>query len=221
MVKLLNKELRLTTSPLTFIFLAFCVMTFIPGYPILMGAFFVCLGIFQSFHQTRVTNDLLYTALLPIRKKDVVRSKFIMVGFFEGVAFILFAIFTVLRMTVMKEEIVYKENYMMNANLVFLGFVLLIYLAFNCIFVTGFLKTAYKINKPYLLFVGVSIVLIGIGEALHFIPSFSYLNANLGSGQPGSDAGQIIFLIICLVLYVGGTFLTCRAATKRFEKLDL
>ena len=38
---LLLKELRLSTSPLTVIFLAFTLMVFIPGYPVLVSAFFV------------------------------------------------------------------------------------------------------------------------------------------------------------------------------------
>ena len=33
--------LRLSTSPLTVIFLAFTLMVFIPGYPVLVSAFFV------------------------------------------------------------------------------------------------------------------------------------------------------------------------------------
>jgi len=220
MKKLLIKELKLATSPLTFIFLAFTIMTFIPSYPILFGAFFVCLGIFQSFHQARVTNDILFTALLPIKKQDVVKAKYIEVCFFQIAAFILFAIFTVIRMTAWKDAIIYRENFLMNANLVFLGFVLLIFLLFNVIFVRSFMKTAYNINKPYILFVIATIILVGIGEALHFILPFSFLNDNLGESG-ASDLGQIIFLLVCAVLYIGGTLLTVRSSQKQFAYLDL
>ncbi|MGO3548708.1 MAG: ABC-2 transporter permease, partial [Paucilactobacillus nenjiangensis] len=60
MKNLLIKEIQLTSMPITFIFLLFAFMTLIPGYPILMGAFFICLGIFFSFQNGRETNDILY-----------------------------------------------------------------------------------------------------------------------------------------------------------------
>lgn len=44
MKQLLRKEFRLATPVITWLFIGFALMTFIPGYPILCGAFFVCLG---------------------------------------------------------------------------------------------------------------------------------------------------------------------------------
>ena len=73
MNKLLKKELRLTAAPITYFFLAFAVMTLIPGYPILVGGFFITLGIFYTFQMARESNDILYTALLSCKKQDVVR----------------------------------------------------------------------------------------------------------------------------------------------------
>ena len=46
---LLKKEMRLSALLLTYLFIGFGVMTLVPGYPILCGAFFITLGIFQSF----------------------------------------------------------------------------------------------------------------------------------------------------------------------------
>lgn len=68
MKKLLYKELRLTAAPITYLFLAFALMTLIPGYPILMGGFFITLGIFYTFQTARESGDILFTALLPCKK---------------------------------------------------------------------------------------------------------------------------------------------------------
>ena len=46
MYKLLRKELKLSASPLSYLFIAFGLMTLLPGYPILVGAFFISFGIF-------------------------------------------------------------------------------------------------------------------------------------------------------------------------------
>ena len=71
---LLRKEMRLSASVLSYIFIAFAAMTLVPGYPILCGAFFVTLGLFQSFQNAREANDIVYSALLPIAKHDVTLS---------------------------------------------------------------------------------------------------------------------------------------------------
>lgn len=220
MVNLLRKELKLSTVPITYIFLCFACMVFLPSYPILMSSFFVCLGIFQSFHQTRVTNDILYTVLLPIKRDDAVRSKFIMVCFFELAGFILIAIFSFIRMSRASNSIAYEYNVLMNPNLVFLGFCLLVFLIFNLIFVTGFFKTVYGINKPYIIFLIVALLVIGIGEVLHFIPSLEFLNDALGA-NPASTTAQIIIFVICLVLFVAGTWLAYSISKKRFRKINL
>ncbi len=49
-------------------------MALIPGYPILMGAFIHRLRDFQTFQRCRENNDIVYSALLPVAKRDVVRE---------------------------------------------------------------------------------------------------------------------------------------------------
>lgn len=95
MNKLLKKELRLTAAPITYFFLAFALMTLIPGYPILVGGFFITLGIFYTFQMARESNDILYTALLPCKKQDVVLAKYTFCVLIEllGWLLILFALF--------------------------------------------------------------------------------------------------------------------------------
>lgn len=68
MKSLLYKELKLSSLAVTYFFIAFGLMTFLPGYPILLGSFFVCMGIFYSFQFSRESNDPLFTVLLPWRK---------------------------------------------------------------------------------------------------------------------------------------------------------
>lgn len=152
MKNLLIKEIQLTSMPITFIFLLFAFMTLIPGYPILMGAFFICLGIFFSFQNGRETNDILYTVLLPIRKSDVVTAKYLLTIFIQLIAFVLMLALTVFRMSLWNSAGVYMQNAMMNATPIYLALVLLIFAGFNVIFLGGFFKTAYGIGKPFLLF---------------------------------------------------------------------
>ena len=133
MIKLLRKEIQLAASPLSYFFIGFGLMAFVPGYPILVGSFFVCLGLFQSFQTAREANDLTYTALLPVAKRDVVRAKYAFCCFIEICYFTLTGAVTLIRMTLLSNAAVYRNNVLMNANLVYLAFVLLILGLFNAI----------------------------------------------------------------------------------------
>ena len=95
MNKLLKKELRLAAAPITYFFLPFALMTLLPGYPMLVGRFFITLGSFYTFQMARESNDILYTALLPCKKQDVVRAKYTFCVLIEllGWLLILFALF--------------------------------------------------------------------------------------------------------------------------------
>nr|MCR5150145.1 ABC-2 transporter permease [Clostridiales bacterium] len=101
MIKLLKKELKLASSPLSYIFIAFGLMSFLPGYPVLVSAFFVCLGMFQSFQYMREANDITYTVLLPVAKSDTVRAKFAFCVLIELCYFILTSVPALIRMTVL------------------------------------------------------------------------------------------------------------------------
>ena len=120
MIKLLRKEIQLAASPLSYFFIGFGLMAFVPGYPILVGSFFVCLGLFQSFQTAREANDLTYTALLPVAKRDVVRAKYAFCCFIEICYFTLTGAVTLIRMTLLSNAAVYRNNVLMNANLVYL-----------------------------------------------------------------------------------------------------
>lgn len=217
MKNLLNKELKLSVPALTYLFLAFTIMTFIPGYPILCGVFFVCFGIFQGYQYDREANDTLYSVLLPVSKKDVIKAKYLAVVVIEMMSFVLFAIFTAIRMTLLADVGPYPNNVLMAANPLFLAFILLIFTAFNAIFVGGFFKSAYKLAKPLVWFIVVNFLLIGIAETLHHLPGLSFLNETGGSML----WLQFVILVVAFVAYAGLTIVSCKCSEKRFEKIDL
>ena len=216
-MKLLRKELSLTAMPISYIFIAFAAMVFIPNYPILMLGFFVCMGIFYSFQRARECNDILYSALLPIAKQEIVRGKFLFTLFIEGCAFLLTLLLVLLRMTTLADAAVYRENALMNGNIAFLGYLLLMFALFNGIFLGGFFKDAHRIGVPFLMFGIASVLLVGLSETLHFLPGLEGLNASGFDGLPL----QLAVLLCGIILFAFSTLLTLKNAEKRFEKLDL
>jgi hypothetical protein len=217
MINLLRKEMKLSASMLSYLFIAFGLMFFLPGYPILCGVFFVALGIFYSFQNARETNDIIYSILLPIAKKDVVKAKFLFSCFIELCSFALMVAVTIMRMTILSESSVYRSNALMNANPFALGMALTIFGLYNSIFIGGFFKTAYNFGKPFLMYIMAAFLTIGIGETLHHFPRLEILNA-FGFENIILQTGLFGVGALCYVLM---TFLSYRNACKHFETIDL
>lgn len=214
---LLRKEMRLSALALTYFFIAFAFMTLIPGYPILCGAFFMTLGLFQSFQNAREANDIVYSALLPVAKKDVVKGKYLFTLFIEMAGFTVMAILTLVRMTALADAPVYRQNALMNANLFFLGMVLVLFGLFNALFVGRFFKTAYKLGKNYVIYIILAFLVIAMAEAVHFIPGFEDVNA-FGFAHAGL---QIALLLAGVICFAALTFVSFKKACRAFENVDL
>ncbi|MCI5900922.1 MAG: ABC-2 transporter permease [Blautia sp.] len=217
MKSILKKELTLSASILSYLFILFGFMFFIPGYPILCGVFFVTLGIFQSFQNAREANDIVFSALLPVAKKDVVKGKYLFSCFIELCSILLMVIAALIRMTVLEDVVVYRNNAMMNANFFALGIALFLFGLFNLIFIGGFFKTAYKFGKPFVTHIIVTFVMIGIGEALHHIPGLEAVNA-FGFAHFGLQFG---LLALGAMAYIVLTVISYRCACRNFERIDL
>ena len=217
MRNILRKEMGLSASILSYLFIPFGLMFLLPGYPILCAAFFVSLGIFQSFQNAREANDLVFSVLLPIAKRDIVKGKYLFVCLIEGCAFLLMALSVLLRMTVFAQAEAYRSNALMNANFFALGMACVIFGLFNWIFVGGFFKTAYKFARPFVIFIVVNFLLIFAAEALHHVPGLESLNAF------GTDrlALQLILFAAGVLIFLVMTVLACRNACRNFERIDL
>jgi len=217
MSNILKKEIKLSASILSFLFILFGFMFFLPGYPILCGVFFVTLGIFQSFQNSRETNDILFSALLPIAKRDVVKGKYIFVCFIELCSLLLMGLITIIRMTLLSDSAAYRSNALMNANPFALGLAFCMFGLFNLLFVGGFFKTAYNFGKPFVTYIIVAFSTLGIGESLHHFPNLGFLNA-FGTEHLLIQLG---LLLLGMIVFAVITLVSFLKSCKRFESIDL
>lgn len=217
MRNILMKEIKLSASLLSFLFILFGLMFFLPGYPILCGVFFVTLGIFQSFQNARETNDILFSALLPIAKRDVVKGKYLFVCLVEICGLVLMGSAVVCRMTFLANAPAYRSNALMNANFFALGLAFLIFGSFNAIFVGGFFRTAYRFGRPFVTYIIACFLIIGIGESLHHFPGLEWLNA-FGTEHL---QGQLLLLFVGIIAYFFLTLASYFTSCRHFDKIDL
>lgn len=217
MKNILQKELQLTASPLSYFFILFAMMTMLPGYPILVGGFFVCLGIFHSFQTGRENNDILFTVLLPVEKSDAVRAKYVFTVFIQMVSFLISFILTLVRMIAFSHAPIFTKNAMMNANQAYLAWLLILFTIFNLVFLCGFFKTAYGFGKPFVLFCILAFVWIALTETLHHFPGLTWLNDT----DTRASAPHWMLFAAALIIYILVTLASCRRSIRLFEQVDL
>ena len=216
MNKLLKKEFTFTAHPIVYFFILFSLLTLVPSYPIVLSAFFMGLGMFQNFQIACQQNDVVYSAMLPVRKRDIVTARYLFVIIIEVIFLVFSSIFAALRMTVLADAAPFAENMMINPNIVYLAWLLIEFCVFNVVFLGGFWKTAYKLGKPFFMFSIWTFVVVGLSEAMHRIPFLAFLNTKdqrLGI--------QISIFIVACAIYILFTLLSIKKSQYRFERIDL
>ena len=93
MKNFLNKEIRLNLAPVNYLFMAFASMIIIPNYPCYVPFFYFALSVFFIFNNAELNRDIQYSMVLPITKKEIVKSRCILVFFYE-IFFMVMTVFT-------------------------------------------------------------------------------------------------------------------------------
>ena len=227
MKNLLYKEFRLCMQPLVLIFFAASLMLLIPNYMYLVPFFFTGNALFNSMQVSVANSDTLFTAMLPVSKKDVVLSKFL---FVVCVQLIMIAI-CVLMLFV--HHAIFTEGNKAGIDAcpaLFLG-AFSVYAVFNATFMPIFYKSGYKAEKAFLIsticvFAFIFIfegVFIAAAAAEGQVSFFAWLEQNIDCWP---DNGHKLILQLAAagigaVIYAFVTYLAYRRSCKYFDKVDV
>jgi len=216
MKALLYKELKLAMHPTAYIFTLFSAMLLVPSYPYFVAFFYPTLAIFFIFLSGRENRDLEYTMLLPVRKRDGVYARFMLIAIIELVQILLSVPFALLSVNINPNS----TNFVgMDIGLAFYGMVFLFYTLFNITFVIPFYKTTEKIGKLFLFSATVQFIYIAIVEAsMHIFPRFA---AIVDTSSANMQIKQLPILILGTIIYAATLLCGAKTAAKKFEKVDL
>lgn len=226
MKALIYKELKLAMHPICYVFIVlFPFMILIPSYPLGIGFIYVltCYPIlFLGANKGQQSNDLLYSTLLPVRKKDIVMARILTVIFMQ-IAFILVmtALYPMAR--IINNAIVQSaekpSEYMipglgLDSYVLLLAIALIGYAIADIIFFPIYYKHGKSIVMSTLFTILGFVVYIGVFTiGLPFIPGLDILN-NLHLGiQFAILAGAIILSFLLHILVY-------RISSKRLEMVD-
>ena len=212
---MLRKELRLSLHPTAPMFLALSAMLLIPSYPYLVAFFYTGLAVFFTCLNGRENQDVFYSMLLPVAKRDLVTARTLFMVIFELAVLLLAVPFALLRQALgIPANPVGTEP-----GVAFFGLCLVQFAIFNGIFLPGFYRTGEKCGRPFLLACVAQFVYIGLVEtSMHVVP---YCKTVLDSAAPDLQAAQLPVLLAGMVLFAAVTWLACRSAQRRFARVDL
>lgn len=214
MKNLLYKELRLALHPTTPIFLLLSAMLLIPNYPYYVIFFYTTLGLFFITINGRENHDLLYSMLLPIPKREIVRTRILLAVLIELAQVLLAIPFALLRYRINPEQNAAGSE----ANLAFFGVALLLLGLFNLVFFPRYYRDTNRVGIPFLQGVVVFAAGMGLAETASFLPvgrdwfnTFdpAFLPEKLGILAAGAAAFALL------------TWLAACSSVRAFETLDL
>ncbi len=226
MKALIYKEMRLSMHPICYIFIAlFPLMILIPSYPLGIGFIYVltCYPIlFLGANKGQQSNDLLYSTLLPVRKKDIVMARIITVIIMQ-VAFMLimsalYPLARIINASIIASSEDPKEYTIpglgLNSYVLVLAFAVIGYAIADIIFFPIYYKNGKSIVMSTLFTILGFVVYIGVATiGLPYIPGLGIMN-NLHIGiQFAILAGAIILSFLLHILVY-------RASSKRLEMVD-
>ena len=223
-MNLLKKEIALGNTFQTIIWSICCFgMYFIPNYPSYIGPFYITLCIMMTFALNQSSHDILYTVLLPVRKIDTVKARFLYCGLIELLSLLLALIPTLLRYKITSFPV---NQAGISTTPAYYGLQLILYSIFNLIFLGNVYKNPLKPGLRYLAGAIAYFVFYAVFE----LPVWMY-HANKGPLAPigqmltdmsGAFLGkQFILLFDGLLIFAGVWTLTFRSAARQFEKYDL
>ncbi len=226
MKALIYKELKLAMHPICYIFVAlFPLMILIPSYPLGIGFIYVltCYPIlFLGANKGQQSNDLLYSTLLPVRKKDIVMARIITVILMQT-AFILImsALYPVARIVneAIRRSSANPSEYTfpglgLDSYVLVLAIAIIGYAIADLIFFPIYYKHGKSIVMSTLFTILGFVVYIGILTiGLPYIPGLSILNdIHIGIQFAILGAAILISFALHIVVY--------KVSSKRLEKVD-
>lgn len=225
MKALLFKEFKLAMHPICYVFiLLFPLMILIPSYPISIGFIYVvaCYPIlFLGANKGQQSNDLLFSTLLPVRKKDIVLARVITVVIMQFTFILIMTALLPLSFVIQNsiqqsdpQALVVTPGLGLNNFVTALGFALIGFSLADIIFFPIYYRNGKSIVLSTLLSIFVFIAFIAVFTiALPYSPQFGWLKTdNIGY--------QFIVLGVSLIIYSGLHFLIYKISAKKLEKVD-
>ena len=229
MKALLYKEFKLAMHPICYVFIGlFPLMILIPSYPLAIGFIYLlsCYPIlFLGANKGQQSNDLLYSTLLPVRKKDIVLARIFTVIIMQIAYMLIMSALYPVALAVNNSIVVEDTGAHLSVpGLGLNGFVSILAIAVigfavaDLIFFPIYYKNGRSIVMSTLLTILGFVVYLGIFTiAFPYIPGMEWYTKILCDSGVGI---QFAFLGGAIAISALLHFFVYRISSKRLEKVD-
>jgi hypothetical protein len=208
MMNLLYKEFRLSINSFFYLFpVLIAALFFVPQwiYTLIFMYFFWITAI-QIMVGYTTQNDYTFLAMIPASKKSIVRSKVYAFLIMEAIQLLFGVIFAILH------NVTYgMYNFMMDANYAFFGLILVIYAAFNVIYLPMYFKTAYRFGIPVIIGTVVTLLIAGFFEYASFNIPFIY-----NIMESTNIVTQLSVLLVGIIIYIGASVFALKKSESNY-----
>lgn len=214
---LLYQEWKLVALPVVYVFMSFCLMLLIPGYPYTINFFYTCLALFMSIQTARENRDVLYMVMLPIAKKDIVKARYLFVLTVELSQILLCVPVAIIRGTLLT----YENLAGIEPNIAFFALSFLLFAAFNAVFLGGYFRDVQKVGVAFIKAAAAAFLVILMGEASVHVSRAVQGSCFWDSMRASDQLRQLPLLAASLLVFAGVTALRYRADVRNFIAQDL
>lgn len=214
--------------PQSWIFMFFGLIVLVPNYPLVVSLIFLLSAIPPIIAFGKEANDLFYTSCLPIRKKDVVKSKIGFIVSYQLVYLLITAIALIASFFIYSQDIIGADGNValpkgnstgMDANIAIIGVFLLTFGIFNILFFPWYYSHPDKFTLPFFVSMLIaSLLAVVLGCALPFFPVVGELFDAVTSSNWQI---QLAFTLGSAVIFAVLTYFTYKLSVKNFIKIDI
>ncbi|MDF2477753.1 MAG: hypothetical protein K0S24_3236 [Sphingobacterium sp.] len=217
MYNLLLKELKLGVSPFYFL------LPFITGTLMLVPAwlyfvvllYFCCITIPNLLAGYKSQNDLIFSIMIPVTKKDIIKARVAVIVILELLHIVAAVIYGMISISLYPN----LNYFFYKPTIGFWGLCFIMLAIFNIILISMYYKTAYKYGAATVTSIIGAVLFAGGAEWLGIKNSFVF---DLFKGASADNmAIQISILIAGIAVFAIFTIIAYNIAIIQFEKVDI
>ncbi|WP_178024887.1 ABC-2 transporter permease [uncultured Paenibacillus sp.] len=217
MVNLIKKDIRLGVHPLFLIMpLLTGALMFIPGWIYFIVILYFCwITVPNMFNQFRSQNDLMFTSMMPVTKRDIVKARVFVVAGLEMAHVVVALVFGMITSRIYPD----LTYIFFPPNLGFFGLCFAMLAIFNLVFIPMYYKTAYKFGMALLGSTVAATLFAAITQWIGI--QNKTINRIFYGTEANSVALQPYILIAGILVFLALTVIAYRIAVKRFLQVEI
>ncbi|GGD97666.1 ABC-2 transporter permease [Paenibacillus nasutitermitis] len=217
MYNLVMKDLKLGVNPMFFVFpFVIGALMLIPGWLYFLVPLYFCwITIPNMFAGFRTQNDLMFTTMMPVSRKDIVKARVTVIVILEILHLVIAMIYGMITLRLYP----HLTYYFFAPHMGFWGLCFVMLALFNMIFISMYYKTAYKYGGATTASITATMLFAGVAQWIG--TQNSVISDTFNGSGVDNTALQISILIAGIVIFIAITMIAYRIAVKRFLKVEI